>query len=284
MATPTLDAARLAALKVGPTAITADARWLMAYAAALGESDPRYYDTTAPDGPLVHPLFPVCYEWPLAQAVRTKAMDEATARRGVHAFHSLVVHRPPRAGEGLRVGARVIAVKKLRAGTLVVIRFATTDRTGVAVTTTEHGSIYRGVELEGDEFATSGSEPAAGSSAGGARWEERVDVPLQMAHVYSECARIYNPIHTDAAVAHAAGLPAIILHGTATLALSVSRLLAHYGAEPRAVRRVRCRFSGMVPMPATLAVHAAREGGALAFETRDERGAPVISRGELLLH
>src|SRR5207237_10504272 len=99
MATPTLDASRLAALKVGPTAITADARWLMAYAAALGERDPRYYDTTAPDGPLVHPLFPVCYEWPLAQAVRTTAMDEATARRGVHAYHRAVVHLHQRPGD-----------------------------------------------------------------------------------------------------------------------------------------------------------------------------------------
>ena len=284
MATPTLDAARLAALKVGPTAITADARWLMAYAAALGESDPRYYDTTAPDGPLVHPLFPVCYEWPLAQAVRTKAMDEATARRGVPAFHSLVVHRPPRAGEGLRVGARVIAVKKLRAGTLVVIRFATTDRTGVAVTTTEHGSIYRGVELEGDEFATSASEPAAGSSAGGARWEERVDVPLQMAHVYSECARIYNPIHTDAAVAHAAGLPAIILHGTATLALAVSRVVTRdLGGDAARLRGVAVRFSGMVMLPSRLTVRGgAADGGGIAFDVAGPDGAAVLTDGRVL--
>src|SRR5207247_2266318 len=91
---PTLDAARLTGLKVGPTLVTVDARWLMAYAAALGETDPRYYDTRAHGGPLAHPLFSVCYEWPLALALRAKAMDEAIARRGVQAFHNLVVHRP----------------------------------------------------------------------------------------------------------------------------------------------------------------------------------------------
>jgi len=278
MATPTLDAARLASLKVGPTAIIPDARWLMAYAAALGESDPRYYDTTATDGPLVHPLFPVCYEWPLAQTVRTKAMDEATARRGVHAFHSLVVHRPPRAGEGLRVSARVIAARKLRAGTLVVIRFATTDRTGVAVTTTEHGSIYRGVELDGDEFTTSSSEPAAGVVAGGARWEERVDVPLQMAHVYTECARIYNPIHTDTAVA-------IILHGTATLALAVSRVVTReLGGDPGRLRGVAVRFSGMVMLPSRLTVRGgAADGGAIAFHVAGPDGAAVLTDGQVAI-
>jgi len=50
------------------------------------------------------------------------------------------------------------------------------------------------------------------------------------------------------------------------------------------VRRARCRFSGMVLMPATLEVHAAREGATLAFETRERAGSAVIKRGELLLH
>src|SRR5204863_6508087 len=110
-----------------------------------------------------------------------------------------------------------------------------------------------------------------------------IDVAATAAHVYTECARIWNPIHTDVAYARAAGLPGIILHGTATLALTVSKLLARYDVEPRAVRRVRCRFSGMVLMPATLEVHAARADRTLAFETRNERGEPVIARGELLL-
>jgi acyl dehydratase len=283
MATPTLDAARLAALKVGPTAITADARWLMAYAAALGESDPRYYDTTARGGPLPHPLFSVCYEWPLAQAVRMKAMDEATARRGVHAFHSLIVHRPPRAGEGLRVSARVIAARKVRAGALVVIRFTTTDRTGVAITTTEHGSIYRGVGLEGDEIAPSSPEAAASRAAGAVRWEERVEIPLQMAHVYTECARIYNPIHTDAAVARAAGLPAIILHGTATLALAVSRVVTReLDGDPGRMRGVAVRFSGMVMLPSRLTIRGrAADGGGVAFDVTGPDGAAVLTDGRV---
>ena len=284
MATPTLDATRVASLRVGPTAVTVDARWLMAYAAALGETDPRYFDTLAPDGPVAHPLFPVCYEWPLAQAVRAKAMDEPVARRGVHAFHNLVVHRPPKSGEILRAGARVVRVQKVRAGTLVVIRFTSTDRSGVAVTTTDHGSIYRGVELKGGDVAPAPSESGAPSvAAGDLRWETPVDVPLQMAHVYTECARIYNPIHTDAAVAQAAGLPAIILHGTATLALAVSRVVARdLEGDPRRVRGVAVRFTGMVTLPSRLVVRGrAVQTGGVAFDAVGPDGGSVLADGRV---
>ena len=285
-----LDSARLAVARIGPTAVTVDARWLMGYAAALGESDPRYYDTIAPGGPAVHPLFSVCYEWPLAAALRARTMNETVGRRGVHAFHNLVVHRPPRAGESLRASAHVVGVQRVRAGTLVVIRFSTTDRTGVAVTTTDHGSIYRGVELHGDEIAPSAGEtppaaPSAGETppAGAAKWEEPIEISLQLPHVYTECARIYNPIHTDAAVARAAGLPAIILHGTATLALAVSRVVAReLDADPARVRGVAARFTGMVMVPTRLNVRShALPDGAVGFDVVGADGTPVVSDGRV---
>ena len=284
MAALLLDSARLAVARIGPTAVTVDARWLMGYAAALGERDPRYYDTIAPGGPAVHPLFSVCYEWPLALALRARTMDEAVGRRGVHAFHNLVVHRPPRAGESLRASAHVVGVQRVRAGTLVVIRFSTTDRTGVAVTTTDHGSIYRGVELHGDEIAPSAAEtPPAAPPAGATKWEEPIDVPLQLPHVYTECARIYNPIHTDAAVARVAGLPAIILHGTATLALAVSRVVAReLDADPARVRGVAARFTGMVMVPTRLNVRShPLPDGAVGFDVVGVDGTAVVSDGRV---
>ena len=286
MSAPMLDAARLAGLKTGPTAVTVAARWLMAYAAALGESDPRYYDTIAPGGPLAHPLFSVCYEWPLAVALRAKMMDESVARRGVHAFHNLVVHRPPRSGESLRASARVIGVQRVRAGTLVVIRFSTTDRTGVAVTTTDHGSIYRGVDLDGDELAPSAAEPAiAAAPTDGTGWQAPIEISVQLPHVYTECARIYNPIHTDGAVARAAGLPAIIVHGTATLALAVSRVVAHdLDADPARVRGVAARFTGMVMVPSRLTVRTyALPEGVVGFDVVGPDGAAVLSDGRVTL-
>ena len=276
--TPVIDAG-IVGLAIGPIATTVDARWLMAYAAALGETDPRYYDTVAPAGPVAHPLFPVCYEWPVAVALRSKAIDAALASLGVHARHHLVLHRAPRAGDSLRTSARVTAVRRRRGGTLVVIRSTTTDRTGVLVSTTDYGSVYRGVDLHGEEVAEPGDPPAV--DAGAVRWEEVITVSPQAAHVYTEGARIYNPIHTDIAVARAAGLPGLILHGTATLALAVSRVVARdLGGDPTRVRGVAARFTGMVTMPSTFTVRGrAGAGDRLAFDAVGVGGAAVLSDG-----
>jgi acyl dehydratase len=267
----------------GPLEQSVEARWVMAYSAGLGETDARYYDTTAADGPWVHPLFPVCYEWPVSRSLRSLAPLEAHKARLVHAQHDLMLHRPLRAGEMLATFARVALAAQRPPGAFVVFRFEARDAQGNAVTTSDFGVLYRDVPLDGPprQVATVEDPPAHARPV--AKVAE-IEVAATAAHVYTECARIWNPIHTDLAYARAAGLPGIILHGTATLALTVSRLLAHYGIEPRSVRRVRCRFSGMVLMPATLDVHAAREGATLAFETRDRAGAAVIRRGELLLH
>ena len=51
----------------------------MAYAAAAGAHRPAFFDTTASGGPLAHPLFPVCYEWPLLLAIRARAIGAAAA-------------------------------------------------------------------------------------------------------------------------------------------------------------------------------------------------------------
>ena len=283
--------ASVVGITTGPREHAVDARWLMAYAAALGETAPEYLDTSRPGGLLAHPLFPVCYEWPLALDVRAKALPDEVALRGVHATHRLTVHRPIRAGDRLSTTATVATLEPRAPGAYMVLRLETADAAGRPVTTTDYGSLYLGISCDPSpspsppplSLERRGQGEGAPEPPGPPAWTTEVAISPTLAHVYTECARIWNPIHTDLAYARAAGLPGIILHGTATLALTVSKLLARYGIEPRSARRVRCRFSGMVLMPTTLEVHAVREGAALAFETRNPRGEPVITRGELLL-
>ena len=91
---------------------------------------------------------------------------------------------------------------------------------------------------------------------------DTVEIPVDggAAHTYTECARIWNPIHTDLAVALAADLPGLILHGTATLAHGVSVGVRHLaGGDPRAMVRIRGRFGSMVPMPGNTPISVPRK-------------------------
>ncbi|MBI2218333.1 MAG: MaoC family dehydratase N-terminal domain-containing protein [Candidatus Rokubacteria bacterium] len=278
--------------EAGPLAHPIDARWLMAYAAGLGEQDGRYYDTLRPGGPVAHPLFSVCYEWPLALELRAKALEADVAPRGVHATHHVVIHRPPRAGDTLLTSACIAAIARRRSGTLVTTRFTTVDERGAPVTTTDHGSIYRGVDC--DEEASVGhpsvgawttrrghraDAPADTPGTGQVRWTDAVPVAAGAAHVYTECARIWNPIHTDIAVAKSVGLPGLILHGTATLALAVSRVVARdLDGDAAPVREIAGRFTGMVLMPSTFTVRGLSTfpDGRIAFDAMDAEGGAAL--------
>jgi acyl dehydratase len=267
-----------------------DSRWTMAYASALGDSMPCYMDTVS--GVIAHPMFPVCFEWPVVVAMRvlfekSTSLTPDEAMRGVHATHDTVLHRAIRPPERLTTQLTVAGVERRKPGAYMVTRLDTVDTAGQPVCTSWYGSIYRGVEVIGPDApaktAPLPSEPLV--EEGEPLSECQVDVPAGMAHIYTECARIFNPIHTDAAVARAAGLPEIILHGTATLALAVSRIVESQAAkDPARVERVAGRFGAMVMMPSTLTVRIlAREGAVVFFEVLSGQGRLAIQDGMVVL-
>jgi acyl dehydratase len=274
---------RIVGAEVGPIDHAVDARWLMAYAAGIGERGRRYYDTLGAQGPVAHPLFPVSYEWTAALALRARTIDSTLGPLAVHATHHVRIHRSPRAGDTVRTSARVVSVSRRRSGTLVVTRFTTVDQRGEPVTTTDSGTVYRGVDCAG-EASVADAPPALPAIANApVEWTEPVDVAAGTAHVYTECARIWNPIHTDLAVARAAGLPGLILHGTATLALAVSAVIVrHLGGDPWPVTEVAGRFTGMVALSSRFTVRGRGPvDGAIAFDAIAPDGRPVLSDGRL---
>lgn len=273
-----------------------DARWTMAYSAGLGDNGPCYMDTLRPGGVVAHPLFPVCVEWPVILDMRhgfTSGNFRPEERmRGVHAGHDLTIHRLVKPGDKLTTRATIMGVERRKPGAYTLTRLETTDQNDQPVSTTWQSSIYLGVDLEGPERpATDAPEgPGPITSELGSPTEVTVPVAAGAAHVYSECAHIWNPIHTDAEVARRAGLPAIILHGTATLALGVSRVIEQAaGGDPSRVARIAGRFNAMVLMPSEIVVRIfdpQPSNGTVdvRFEVLNAEGKPAVREGLITLH
>ncbi len=208
------------------------------------------------------------------------------ALRAVHATHDLVMHRGVRPDDTLTTRATTVGVEQRKPGAFQVMRLDTVDASGAPVCTTWQGGLYRGVEVLGeDQPATDAPPTPCAIAVPSARSETTVPIAALAAHVYTECARIWNPVHTDTAVAARAGLPGLILHGTATLALAVSRLLAlEAGNDPARVWRIAGRFSAMVLMPSTITVRvltreATPEGPVVRFEVLNAAGKLAVQHG-----
>lgn len=269
-----------------------DARWTMAYAAGLGDLAPVFLDTRARADVLAHPLFPVCFEWPLFLDPRCMPTDLPAQERvrGVHFTHDLTLHRPIRAGMEVTTRATLVKVEARRSGAYQLARIDTVAGDGEPVSTTWYGMLLRDVEIVGGDRALEDSGPALEPAEDGNFVESQsseysIPVAANAALVYTECARIWNPIHTDAAVAEAAGLPEPILHGTATLGLAVSRVVAEcFDGDAERVVRIAARFGAMVRMPSTLALRIGPvHDGSVRFEVLESGGGRAVRDGLIVV-
>ena len=271
-----------------PLKFDIDARWLMAYAASLGDCNPRYMDTAA-HRVIAHPLFPVALEWPVNQetpdnpAVGLLTPEEGA--RAVHATHDLHIYRPICAGDQLSAQGTIVSLRAIKAGAAMTSRLDTTDaKTGELVARTYQVGIFRDVAVEGGDRSCEEVPELPTIAAMNRASTSDIHVPAGASHLYTEGARIWNPIHTDRAVALEAGLPDIILHGTATLSLAVSRIVDLYAdGDPTRVARTGGRCSAMVFMPSTLSLECQREDDVVFYQVRTEAGDLAISQGFVCL-
>lgn len=265
-------------------------RDVLAYAAGIGDTCDPVFDDARNGGVAARPSYCVSLEWPVVSRGRGSELlggEPQELRRGVHASQDSHFHRPIRPGDSLTTRGRYVGIRSTRAGVLLTTRLDTVDGEGRPVTTSWSRSIFRGVDTTGPNAET---EPAPDTPRltwnGNDRRRSKIFVRREMPHVYTECARIWNPIHTEREVALAAGLPDIILHGTATWALAGREVLRAYGGgDPRRLRRLHGRFSAMVIPGTSIAVeHApageAEDGGRLiGFRVLNAEGQEAVSQG-----
>ncbi len=287
--------AALLDLNVEPVVHDVTDRWTMAYAAALGDDSERYFDTTRPDGIVAHPLFSVCPEWAAIVASRSESeqigMTHAEVLTGVHATHDVMIHRLVRPGDRLTTHLAIVGLTDISPGAKATTLLSTVDEDENPVMTTVQDAIYLGVPTDGVDHPDPAPPPPVGAAPRtGDPTSISVDLAAGAAHVYTECARIWNPIHTDRVVAHAAGLPDIILHGTATLAHGITAVIDHCAdGDPNLVRRVVGRFAAMVQLPSTItiniwpAVADARGDTTVPFEVVNEQGVAAVQDGIVVL-
>jgi acyl dehydratase len=282
---------------LGPFGDDVDAGRTMGYAAGVGDLNPVYVDSLRSGGLLAHPVFPVCFAWKglaeLDQRLGNSPLQPDESVRRVHATHDMMLHRPLSVPARVRTSGMVIAAERRSPGTYIVTRHETFDTQGSPITTVYWGQIYRNVDLLGGNrrVAELPAVPKPAKWDGHPRGEFALPISAGLGHIYTACALGANSvnIHTDTGVAKRAGLPAPILMGTATLALSVSRIVtAEAGGDPARVARICARFGAMVLMPSEIMVRImTREKrgaeAAIFFETLSADGGRAIRDGVVLL-
>ncbi|HEV2968141.1 MAG TPA: MaoC/PaaZ C-terminal domain-containing protein [Candidatus Dormibacteraeota bacterium] len=95
---------------------------------------------------------------------------------------------------------------------------------------------------------------------------------------YAEASGDHNPIHLDDDFAQTVGLPGIIAHGMLQMGL-MAGVAAEAAGGPEKLRRIYCRFAGMV-VPGDVVTFTAEPlaPGKLDLRAINQRGEPVLTK------
>jgi acyl dehydratase len=274
---------------LGESVVEVTPRMTMAYAAGLGEQDECYLDDLRPGGIVAPPPFCVVLEWPVVNGRGYRTVSGTSpeeAYGSIHVLQDSRFRRLVKPGDRLRTTGRVTQVRQTSAGALMVSKLETTDaRTGDPVITSWFGAIFLRMAVEGAGAVLEEPPPLRaerGLTAGEAQ-QAVVAIGRTLPHIYTECADIWNPIHTERKIALATKLPDIILHGTATWALTAQALIRlRGGGDPARLARFAGRFHGMV-IPGTAItieyVSDRQHPGTVEFVVKNAAGEAALTHG-----
>ena len=267
-----------------------DSRFTMAYAAAINDTNAAYFDDLRPGGLDVHPC--ICFSLQWASRFRLDPKPNLRAAPyGVHASTDLRIYRPFKAGEAITTQGQMVQKRQVRPGVYNVDRYRMTASDGELVAELDYNGITRGATLDGPDvsFAEELAQPEftlpAGEPSGEVLWRTEIPIGLHTGQQYTECAQIYNPIHTEPSVARAADLPDIILHGSATKAMSLTAVINQcFDGDATRITRLCGQLRGMVLMDSHIAVEGLAEElidgeKRVLFRTLNDQGRPAISNG-----
>ncbi|SEP47772.1 MaoC/PaaZ C-terminal domain-containing protein [Amycolatopsis saalfeldensis] len=208
---------------------------LVEYAAATNDPIPAHRA-----GDVASPVFAIV---PVFQSLLEPALEVVPAGlfgRVVHGEQDFRFHRPIRPGDKLVSRAKMTGYEGLPNGTRGTVYLETRDEAGEPVNEQYVTLFVRGFDT-GETRGTLGPDHrSARSGAPAAKVAQHVDDDQTFR--YGPAAGDPMPIHLDAEVARAAGLPGIIAHGLCTMAFASWALLTSVG-ERRRLRRLAVRFA-----------------------------------------
>lgn len=277
----------LVGVESDPFVHDAESRWAMNYAASIGDENPLLLDTRQSPLP-VHPMYLAFPEWEaMKQLMPALRLSDDELGRSVEMHHTTVLDRTLVAGTSMSAVAAVRAVHSHRSGTLVTFDVTTSEVGGDRLGVSTIQALYRDVAMAGADRGEVSNGPASSYDGDSLAESRQVVIPATACHVYSECARIWNPFHTDISVAEKVGISGLILHGTATLARAVSDLCEAY--DDLSIDRVASSSAdlrAMVVVPVALDLEHGKpqlsddlDSLVVSFQLKTPEGGLALKRG-----
>jgi len=250
------------------TEVRADS--IVAYAAAVGETDPRLL--SGEQAPLLYGVVP---SWDLVSDTIKRTVPVAARGRLVHGEHIIRSARPLRAGDRLSSRARLVSVRPVSTGTVIVAEEESRDDDG-RVLVHQFSTAFLLDVIAPEAVGTPPARPAVvhGDSA-------VVELPTDagLPARYAAASGDHSPIHLDDDAARAIGLPGVILHGMCSLAIAARAVVAAADGDPTRLRAIACRFTD-VGYPGTPLVTTVTGAGAeRGFRVDDPDGRAILTSG-----
>lgn len=281
-------------LATTPETVQITPRDLMNFAAGALSERPAYYDDTDPAGIASFPTFCSRISWQAVRRLWQLLIDHGCApqimQQQVHYRTEIENHRDFKAGESVSVTARLTGIAAHRAGSMLSAEVSMTGGDGQPVAVERSAVLLRGIQSDAPQPAAPVPAPAPPPAPGADHLDLTFAISPIHPYLYDGCSGIHFPIHSSAAVARAAGLPGIILQGSASLALCVDRIMqwrlgprargavpklaAQYGAYLRPGAQVRLRASAGAKSSAMTDVN---------FALFDEDKQEVVKNGQITI-
>jgi len=209
------------------------------YAAATNDDNPLYRE-----GRCTPPLFAVVPTTGAMFQLLVDVVPEENLLTLLHGEQDMFFHRPLVPDMVLRTRAAAHSTRVGSTGTRFVVKVTSTDDGGALVLEQYFTLFLRGL-LDGDDR---GPDVPPHPPLGDARSRPVANCSLHydedQTFRYRAASGDPNPIHFDDAIAKAAGLPGIIVHGLCTMAM-VSRAVVQTqcDGDPRRLARLAVRFT-----------------------------------------